>query len=105
MSDESSGHAHRHAPGPGPGPAHGHDVAAIAEEIARSPARPGERAGDACYRQWLATLESLCTRHRLTDAAALDARTEQWRLAYLGTPHGRPVQLEHAAHAMESREA
>lgn len=79
-------------------------VAAIGEEIARAPARPGERTGDAYYRQWLAALERLCTRHRLTDASELDARTEQWRLAYLGTPHGRPVRLENAAHAVRPRD-
>lgn len=72
-------------------------VAAISEEIARDPARPGESTGDAYYRQWLATLERLCTRDRLTDATELDARTEQWRRAYLGTPHGQPVRLENAA--------
>lgn len=74
-------------------------VRAISEEIAASPARPGETTGDAYYRQWLATLERLCARHGLTERASVDARAEQWRQAYLGTPHGQPVRLENAARA------
>jgi nitrile hydratase accessory protein len=71
-------------------------VDALAAEIAARPALPGEDAGDAYYRQWLAALERIACARGLVAAEALAARAERWRRAYLRTPHGRPVRLENA---------
>lgn len=69
-------------------------VQALGAEIATHPARPGEEPGDAYHRQWLATLETLAALKAVASAAELDARAEQWRRAYLNTPHGQAVKLE-----------
>lgn len=45
------------------------------------------------YAAALAALERLLTERSDVGADALTARTEQWRRAYLNTPHGRPVEL------------
>jgi nitrile hydratase accessory protein len=49
--------------------------------------------GSHYYEHWLAALEKLVVEKGLTDAAALDARKEAWRDAYLHTPHGQPISL------------
>ena len=67
---------------------------ALGAEIATHPARPGEEAGAAYHRQWLATLEKLAALKAAASAAEVDARAEQWRRAYLNTPHGQAVRLE-----------
>ena len=69
-------------------------VQALGAEIARHPARPGEAPGEAYHRQWLAALETLAALKAVASAAELDARAEQWRRAYLNTPHGQAVKLE-----------
>ena len=68
-------------------------VQALGAEIATHPARPGEEPGAAYHRQWLATLERLAALKAVASAAEIDARAEQWRRAYLNTPHGQPVKL------------
>jgi len=68
-------------------------VQALGEEIARHPARPGEEPGAAYHRQWLAALERLAALKAIASTAEVDARAEQWRRAYLNTPHGQPVKL------------
>lgn len=52
--------------------------------------------GSHYYEHWLTALERLCLAKRLTDGAALDARTAAWEAAYRRTPHGRPVELSGA---------
>lgn len=47
----------------------------------------------AYYAAVLLAVETLSTKLGGIDNAALDARTEAWRAAYLSTPHGEPVQL------------
>ena len=69
-------------------------VQALGAEIAAHPARCGEGPGDAYHRQWLATLETLAGLKAIASAAEIDARAEQWRTAYLNTPHGQAVKLE-----------
>jgi nitrile hydratase accessory protein len=67
---------------------------ALGTEIATHPARPGEEPGAAYHRQWLATLEKLTNLKAVASVAEIDARVEQWRKAYLSTPHGQAVKLE-----------
>jgi nitrile hydratase accessory protein len=45
------------------------------------------------YHHWLAALEQLLTRGGVVHTSEIEARVEQWRLAYLRTPHGQPVEL------------
>ena len=45
------------------------------------------------YAAVLLAVETLGTKLDGMDTAALEARTEAWRAAYLSTPHGEPVQL------------
>ena len=49
--------------------------------------------GSRYYEHWLAALEKLVVDKGLTDTAALNARKDAWRDAYLHTPHGQPVEL------------
>lgn len=69
-------------------------VQALSAEIAAHPARPGEDPGTAYHRQWLTTLERLAGLKAVASTAEIDARAEEWRMAYLRTPHGQAVQLE-----------
>ena len=45
------------------------------------------------YTAALAALERLLATDGRLGPAAVTARTEQWRAAYLATPHGQPVEL------------
>jgi nitrile hydratase accessory protein len=67
---------------------------ALAREI-RSAAGHGEHDdGSHYYDHWLTALEGLAIDKGLTSRSSLDARKEDWRVAYLRTPHGRPVELK-----------
>lgn len=45
------------------------------------------------YHHWLNALERLCAEKGLVNEAAMHRRKEQWRQAYLHTPHGQPIEL------------
>ena len=62
--------------------------------IRAEPQRPEETVTAAYYRQWTAALESLTASSVGLEGNLVEERLELWRDAYLGTPHGRPVQLE-----------
>jgi nitrile hydratase accessory protein len=53
---------------------------------------PGE--GSHYYDHWLAALERLVIEKAMTTRVSLDTRKEEWRDAYLRTPHGKPVELK-----------
>jgi nitrile hydratase accessory protein len=71
-------------------------VETFGAEIARHPAAPGEDPTHAYYRQWLAALEALIVAKGLSSGDELARRKEEWRVAYLRTPHGSPVELARA---------
>jgi nitrile hydratase accessory protein len=48
------------------------------------------------YEHWLSALERLCADKGLVSPATRERRKEQWRQAYLHTPHGKPVDLSAA---------
>lgn len=50
--------------------------------------------GDTYYEHWLAAIEAVCAAKGLASKDELGARAEQWRRAYLSTPHGEPVELD-----------
>lgn len=49
------------------------------------------------YEAVLAALESLIVRSLPDVGSAIGPRVEQWRRAYLNTPHGQPVELQAGA--------
>lgn len=53
--------------------------------------------GASYYQHWLGALERLCAQKGLVNADAMHRRKEQWRQAYLHTPHGRPIELSAGA--------
>jgi nitrile hydratase accessory protein len=71
-------------------------VRVFSREIASAPAQPGESVNNAYYRQWLAALEKIVVMTGLSDQEAMAARAEEWRQAYLNTPHGAPIDLANA---------
>jgi len=71
-------------------------VRVFSREIARSPSRAGESENDAYYRQWLDALEEIIVKRGLLAPGDAQARASAWRVAYVNTPHGQPVELAHA---------
>jgi nitrile hydratase accessory protein len=53
---------------------------------------------DAYYRHWLRALERICAEKGMIEAGEILRRQEEWRRAYLATPHGQPVQLDAVHH-------
>jgi nitrile hydratase accessory protein len=49
--------------------------------------------GTTYYQHWLRALERLCIAKGLIASTELDVRREDWRQAYLHTPHGKPVEV------------
>lgn len=72
-------------------------VQTFSEVIARSPARQDESINDAYYRQWTTAMEQLVAQLGFTEVASITHRADEWRQAYLNTPHGEPVALAHAS--------
>jgi nitrile hydratase accessory protein len=72
-------------------------VDVFSAEIKVHPQQPGEASNAAYYRQWLAALETMVGLKGAASTAEISERQENWRKAYLNTPHGQPVELNHAA--------
>ncbi len=53
--------------------------------------------GDTYYTHWLQALEQLLVEKQITSQPEVLARTEEWRRAYLATPHGQAVELNNAS--------
>jgi nitrile hydratase accessory protein len=62
-----------------------------AEDI---PAENEANAESGYYRRWLVALESLIARKNLVSVEEMAQRKEEWRRAYLRTPHGQAVELK-----------
>jgi len=65
----------------------------LALEIRAAQDRGDPDLGHTYYHHWLAALERLCARKGLVNRSDMLRRKEQWRAAYLSTPHGLPVEL------------
>jgi nitrile hydratase accessory protein len=68
-------------------------AATLAAELKAAVDRGEPDDGTRYYEHWLAALERLVTARRLTNAAELLQRKEDWADAYRHTPHGKPVEL------------
>ncbi|NIV75238.1 MAG: nitrile hydratase accessory protein [Gammaproteobacteria bacterium] len=66
---------------------------ALATEIEAAQAAGDPDLGDTYYRHWLNALQGLLERKGVVDAALVSRRRDEWRRAYLNTPHGQPVEL------------
>jgi len=67
---------------------------ALSTEIAAAPDAGDPDLGDTYYTHWLRALEKLVVGKGLESTLAIDGRVEDWRRAYLATPHGQPIDLE-----------
>jgi nitrile hydratase accessory protein len=67
---------------------------ALAREIRCVAERGAHDDGSLYYHHWVAALEALVIEKGLTSRTSLDTRKDDWRHAYLRTPHGKPVELE-----------
>lgn len=64
--------------------------------IKQAPALPGESPNQTYYRQWVSALEEMVIRLDLMEVTEITGREQEWRQAYLNTPHGQAVQLMNA---------
>lgn len=67
---------------------------ALGREIKTAQDEGDPDRGDTYYRHWLRALEGLCAEKGLVGPQERARRREQWRRAYLNTPHGRPIELQ-----------
>ncbi len=68
-------------------------TAFLSREIQAARQRGDPDSGNTYYQHWLNALERLCVAKGLVGDADMRQRKEQWRRAYLHTPHGRPIEL------------
>jgi nitrile hydratase accessory protein len=68
----------------------------LSQEITAAQARGDPDLGNTYYQHWLTALERLCTAKNLVGDAEMGRRKEEWRRAYLHTPHGQPIELSAA---------
>ena len=52
--------------------------------------------GDSYYRMWVISLERLLMNKTIVYSGDIQNRVNEWRNAYLNTPHGSPVTLSRA---------
>lgn len=68
----------------------------LSHEIRAAQERGDRDSGHTYYQHWLSALERICAEKRLAGYEALRARQQEWRRAYLNTPHGHAVELSAA---------
>jgi nitrile hydratase accessory protein len=68
-------------------------AAVLSQEINKAQQRGDPDFGNTYYHHWLNALENLCNQKGLVQVVDLLRRKEEWRQAYLHTPHGKPVEL------------
>jgi nitrile hydratase accessory protein len=83
-------------------------VSAFSGQPGELPTGVDQAIESAYYLRWLAALETIARDRGLVASEEMDMRVEQWRRAYLRTPHGHPIELsrgfkpeadqEHAPH-------
>ena len=69
---------------------------ALSVEITRAQEAGDPDLGDTYYHHWVAALERLCSEKALVGLPDMDQRKEDWRKAFLNTPHGKPIELSAA---------
>ena len=71
----------------------------IIAEIKAAQADGDPDLGDTYYDHWLRALERLVTEKGAVTTDQMANRKDQWRRAYLNTPHGQPIALSAAEKA------
>lgn len=69
-------------------------AAALNREIQLAQERGDPDLGDTYYHHWLNALEKLTVDKSISTNFEILAKAEQWREAYLATPHGQAVELK-----------
>jgi len=72
-------------------------VRVFSKQVSVSPALPGESVNDTYYRQWTDALDAILVETGLLAPGDSRTRAILWKVAYVNTPHGEAVRLEHAA--------
>jgi len=67
---------------------------ALSGEIATAASNGDPDLGDTYYHHWLRALEALVVRKGLETVPKINNRVDEWRRAYLATPHGQPIELD-----------
>lgn len=62
-------------------------------EVKRAQAEGDPDLGDTYYIHWLNVLEKMVVQKGAVSPGDMTSRKEEWRQAYLRTPHGRSVEL------------
>jgi nitrile hydratase accessory protein len=73
-------------------------AATLSHEIRAAQEQGDPDLGHNYYHHWLNALEHLCAEKGLVSSVAMHQLKEQWREAYLHTPHGEPIELSAAGH-------
>jgi nitrile hydratase accessory protein len=68
-------------------------AAALSQQIKAAQAMGDPDGGGTYYHHWLDALEKLCASKGLVATDDINCRKEEWRQAYLHTPHGQPITL------------
>ncbi len=68
-------------------------VEVFSEEVKRAQAEGDPDLGDTYYNHWINVLEKIISQKNVVTTSDMKSRKEQWRQAYLRTPHGAPVKL------------
>ena len=68
----------------------------LSTEIAADKDKVSDNNLETYYNQWLAALEKLVTDKGLASRGEMTGRKEEWRRAYLNTPHGEAIELSTA---------
>ncbi|MDH3235464.1 MAG: nitrile hydratase accessory protein [Alphaproteobacteria bacterium] len=72
---------------------------ALSQEIAAVQAAGEPDFGGKYYVYWLRALEALIARKREITGLDIEGRANEWRAAYISTPHGQPIELSAAGKA------
>ncbi len=76
----------------------------LSREIRAAQERGDPDLGDTYYQHWLHALERICAEKELVGHENVSERQQEWRRAYLNTPHGQPIELS-AAFKNDRRES
>ncbi len=71
-------------------------AAILSQEITAAQERGDPDLGTTYYQHWLNALERICAETELVNYEEMSQRREEWRRAYLNTPHGQPIELSAA---------
>ena len=65
----------------------------LSEEIKIAQHSGDPDLGNTYYQHWLSALEKITVAKNLSTNNDILNKTEQWRQAYLASPHGQPIEL------------